>query len=261
MAASARPQAVLFVCAHNQIRSPMAAAIAKFMFKSLYIASAGIRKGESDPFMIAVMEEIGIDLSKHKPRTLAELEEYEGLNFDLVVSLSPEAHHRALDLPRTLAVRLAREKAVKVQERVRLQDEIKDSYILAADTVVALGRRILPKPELLEEASSCLRLLSGRTHKVYSGLCVITPKDSVKTRLVETRVRFKRLSDQEIENYLGSGEWRQKAGGYAIQGLAGSFVVKLIGSYTNVVGLPLYESTALLGGEGFPVLFGWVNRA
>jgi protein-tyrosine-phosphatase len=103
MAASARPQAVLFVCAHNQIRSPMAAAIAKFMFKSLYIASAGIRKGESDPFMIAVMDEIGIDLSKHKPRTLAELEEYEGLNFDLVVSLSPEAHHRALDLTRTLA--------------------------------------------------------------------------------------------------------------------------------------------------------------
>jgi septum formation protein len=149
---------------------------------------------------------------------------------------------------------------MKVRERVRAQDEIKDSYILAADTVVALGRRILPKPELLDEAASCLRLLSGRTHKVYSGLCVITPKDQTKTRLVETRVRFKRLSDQEIDSYLASGEWRQKAGGYAIQGLAGSFVVKLVGSYTNVVGLPLYESTLLLAGEGFPVLFGWVSR-
>ncbi len=103
MADPARPQAVLFVCAHNQIRSPIAAAIAKYMFKSLYVASAGIRKGEVDPFVLAVMDEIGIDLSKHKPLTLDELEEYEGLNFDLVVSLSPEAHHRALDLTRTLA--------------------------------------------------------------------------------------------------------------------------------------------------------------
>lgn len=103
MAGAARPQAVLFVCAHNQIRSPMAAAIAKYMFKSLYIASAGIRKGENDPFVTAVMEELGIDLSRHKPKTLNELEEYEGLNFDLVISLSPEAHHRALDLTRTLA--------------------------------------------------------------------------------------------------------------------------------------------------------------
>jgi len=103
MAGPARPQAVLFVCAHNQIRSPMAAALAKYLFKSLYVASAGIRKGETDPFVTAVMDELGIDVSKHKPMTLDELEEYEGLNFDLVVSLSPEAHHRALDLTRTLA--------------------------------------------------------------------------------------------------------------------------------------------------------------
>ena len=103
MADPARPQAVLFVCAHNQIRSPMAAALTKYLFKSLYVASAGIRKGENDLFVVAVMEELGIDLSKHKPMTLDELEEYEGLNFDLVVSLSPEAHHRALDLTRTLA--------------------------------------------------------------------------------------------------------------------------------------------------------------
>jgi septum formation protein len=164
------------------------------------------------------------------------------------------------ELPRTLAVRLAREKAVKVQERLHGQEETKGAFIIAADTVVAVGRRIMPRPELLEEAASCLRLLSGRTHRVYSGICVVTPHDAVKTRLVETRVRFKRLSDEDIESYLASGEWRNKAGGYAIQGLAGSFVVKLVGSYTNVVGLPLYESLALLQGEGYPVHFGWLNQ-
>ena len=163
------------------------------------------------------------------------------------------------ELPRTLAVRLAREKALKAQERIRAREDLKGAFILAADTVVAVGRRIMPKPELLEEAASCLRLLSGRTHRVYSGVCLVTPNDSVKTRLVETRVRFKRLSEQDIESYLASGEWRNKAGGYAIQGLAGSFVVKLVGSYTNVVGLPLYESIALLAGEGYPVHFGWLN--
>jgi septum formation protein len=198
-------------------------------------------------------------LASGSPRRLALLNQA-GIEPDSLEPAEIDETPERGELPRTLAVRLAREKAAKVQERVRLQDEIKDSYILSADTVVALGRRILPKPELLEEAASCLRLLSGRTHKVYSGLCVVTPNDSIKTRLVETRVRFKRLSDQEIENYLASGEWRNKAGGYAIQGLAGTFVVKLIGSYTNVVGLPLYESMALLAGEGFPVLFGWVNR-
>jgi protein-tyrosine-phosphatase len=103
MAEPARTQAVLFLCAHNQIRSPMASAIARYMFKSLYVASAGVRKGEVDPFAAAVMEEIGLDLTKHRPKTIDELEEYEGLNFDVVISLSPEAHHRALDLTRTLA--------------------------------------------------------------------------------------------------------------------------------------------------------------
>jgi len=163
------------------------------------------------------------------------------------------------ELPRTLAVRLAREKAVKAQERIRSREDLKGAFILAADTVVSVGRRTLPKPELLEEAGSCLRLLSGRTHRVYSGVCLVTPNDTVKTRLVETRVRFKRLSDQDIESYLASGEWRNKAGGYAIQGLAGSFVVKIVGSYSNVVGLPLYETMALLAGEGYPIHYGWLN--
>jgi septum formation protein len=163
------------------------------------------------------------------------------------------------ELPRTLAVRLARDKALAAQKRARANEELKTAYIVAADTVVAVGRRILPKPDLLEDAAACLRLLSGRAHRVYSGICVITPRDAVRTRLVETRVRFKRLSTEDLDSYLASGEWRGKAGGYAIQGIAGAFVVKLVGSYSNVVGLPLYETAALLQGESYPVHFGWLS--
>ncbi len=163
------------------------------------------------------------------------------------------------ELPRALATRLARGKAEAALNQVRLDDELRGSYILAADTVVAVGRRILPKAELLDEAAQCLRLLSGRNHHVYSGVCLVTPKEAFRQRLVDTRVRFKRLSDEDIEAYLASGEWRGKAGGYAVQGIAGSFVVKMVGSYTNVVGLPLYETVSLLSGEGFPIRFGWLN--
>jgi septum formation protein len=163
------------------------------------------------------------------------------------------------ELPRACANRLARAKADAAFASVRADDELEGAYILAADTVVAVGRRILPKAELLDEAAQCLRLLSGRNHRVYTAICLVTPKEALRQRLVETRVRFKRLSEQDIESYLASGEWRGKAGGYAVQGLAGSFVVKLVGSYTNVVGLPLYETVALLSGEGYPVHFGWIN--
>jgi len=163
------------------------------------------------------------------------------------------------ELPRALANRLARAKAEAALSTIRLDEELRGAYILAADTVVAVGRRIMPKAEMLDEAAQCLRLLSGRAHRVYSGVCVVTPKEAFRQRLVETRVRFKRLSQEDLEAYLASGEWRGKAGGYAIQGLAGSFVVKIVGSYTNVVGLPLYETAALLAGEGYPVHFGWLN--
>ena len=163
------------------------------------------------------------------------------------------------ELPRACANRLARTKAEAALASVRLDEELRGSFILAADTVVAVGRRILPKAELLDEAAQCLRLLSGRSHRVHTSVCLVTPKEAFRQRLVETRGRFKRLSEQGIEAYLASGEWRGKAGGYAIQGLAGSFVVKVVGSYTSVVGLPLYETISLLGGEGFPVHFGWLN--
>ena len=163
------------------------------------------------------------------------------------------------ELPRALANRLAKTKAQAALASVKIDEELRGSYILAADTVVAVGRRIMPKAEMLDEAAACLRMLSGRNHRVYTGICLVTPKETFRQRLIETRVRFKRLSNEDIEAYLASGEWRGKAGGYAIQGLAGTFVVKMVGSYTNVVGLPLYETMSLLGGEGFPVHFGWLN--
>src|SRR5690606_6723836 len=122
---------------------------------------------------------------------------------------------------RSLAKRLSRAKAVRALTILRGEGTAQDCYILAADTVVAVGRRILPKAELLDEAANCLRLLSGRSHRVYSGICLITPEGKIRQRLVESRVRFKRLSREEQEAYLASGEWRGKAGGYAIQGLAG----------------------------------------
>ena len=106
--------------------------------------------------------------------------------------------------------------------------------------MVAVGRRILPKAELVD-GRRLPRAAVGRSHRVYTGVCVIPPSGKPRQRLVETRVRFKRLSKEELEAYLASGEWRGKAGGYAIQGLAGTFVVKLTGSYTSVVGLPLYR--------------------
>jgi septum formation protein len=165
------------------------------------------------------------------------------------------------ELPRACANRLARAKAEAALEQVRVDEELKGAYVLAADTVVAVGRRILPKAELLDEAAQCLRLLSGRNHRVHTGVCLVTPNEAFRQRLVETRVRFKRLNEEDIEAYLASGEWRGKAGGYAAQGIAGSFIVKVVGSYSNVVGLPLYEVTTLLAGEGYPIRFGWLNAA
>src|SRR4030095_11710326 len=140
-------------------------------------------------------------------------------------------------------------------------EELEGAYFLAADTVVAVGRRILPKPELVDEASECLRLLSGRNHRVHTAICLVTPKEAFRQRLVETKVRFKRLSEDDIEAYLASGEWRGKGGGYAAHGIATAFMVKVVGSYSNVVGLPLYETTTLLAGEGYPIRFGWLDAA
>ena len=198
-------------------------------------------------------------LASASPRRL-ELLQRAGIEPDALLPADIDETPHKKDLPRALAARLAADKAATA---VRLRTGNRDldgAFVLAADTVVAVGRRILPKCELEEEAEACLRLLSGRQHRVYTGVVLIAPNGAERKRLVETRVRFKRLSRADLEAYLASGEWRGKAGGYAIQGFAGAFVVKLVGSYTSVVGLPLYETLALLDGEGFPIRAGWATH-
>ena len=148
------------------------------------------------------------------------------------------------ETPRSLAERLAGEKADTVAARHP------QALVLAADTVVACGRRILPKAETEEVARQCLRLLSGRRHRVLSAVCLVLPGGAVRTRTVETVARFKRLEAGEIDSYIKGGEWRGKAGGYAIQGSAAIFVASINGSYSNVVGLPLFETYALLNSAG-----------
>jgi septum formation protein len=197
-------------------------------------------------------------LASGSPRRLALLNQA-GIEPDQLLPSEVDEVPVKGERPRRLAARLAREKAEAALVTVRKDEALRGAFIVAADTVVAVGQRILPKAELLDEAAQCLRLLSGRNHRVYTGVCIVTPKETFRARLVETRVRFKRFSKEDLEAYLASGEWRGKAGGYAIQGFAGTFPVKLVGSYTNIVGLPLYETVSLLAGEGYPVHFGWLN--
>ena len=197
-------------------------------------------------------------LASGSPRRLSLVNQV-GIEPDALRPTDVDETPKRGELPRAYATRLAREKAEAALAMVRIDDELKGSYILAADTVVAVGRRILPKAELLDEAAQCLRLLSGRNHRVHTAISLVTPKETFRSRYVETRVRFKRLSDEDIEAYLASGEWRGKAGGYAAQGIAGGFLVKIVGSYSNIIGLPLYETMSLLSGEGFPTHFGWIN--
>ena len=197
-------------------------------------------------------------LASGSPRRVALLNQA-GIDPDALRPADVDETPKRGELPRACANRLARSKAEAAHNLLRADGELEGTYILAADTVVAVGRRILPKAELLDEAAQCLRLLSGRSHRVHTAICLVTPKEAYRQRLVETRVRFKRLSEEDIEAYLASGEWRGKAGGYAAQGIAGSFIVKIVGSYTNVVGLPLYEVIALLSGEGYPIRLGWLD--
>ena len=151
------------------------------------------------------------------------------------------------ELPAEHARRLALAKAAAVAPRHS------QAYILAADTVVACGHRILPKADTRVTAESCLKLLSGRRHRVIGGLCVIAPNGKRAVRIVNSQVVFKRLSADERAAYLASDEWQGKAGGYAIQGRAAGFIAWISGSYSNVVGLPLYEAHALLAGLGYPI--------
>lgn len=198
-------------------------------------------------------------LASASPRRLALLNQIGVEPEHLIPAHVDETPERG-ELPRRLAARLADLKAMAAQHKARQAGTAGNALVLAADTVVAVGRRIMPKAEMMDEAATSLRLLSGRSHRVFTGICLLTPSGHARRRLVETKIRFKRLSNREIEAYLASAEWRDKAGGYAIQGIAGSFVLKIQGSYHAVVGLPLYETVALLDGAGYPVHFNWLNQ-
>ncbi len=197
-------------------------------------------------------------LASASPRRLALLEQV-GLNPDLLNPVDMKERPGKRETPRAFALRMAKEKAAAAMAAPLVRELEGPAYILAADTVVAVGRRILGKAGGIEEAARALKLLSGRSHKVITAVALATPAKAVRTRIVETKVRFKRLSRDDLDTYLACDEWRGKAGAYAIQGRAGAFVRHINGSYTAVVGLPLYETVSLLAGNGFPVHYMWMH--
>lgn len=183
-------------------------------------------------------------LASASPRRLDLLRQV-GVTPDHVAAAEIDETPLPDETPRQLALRLALAKVRAVAARHP------QAYVIGADTVVAVGRRVLPKVETAEEGRACLSLLSGRAHRVLTGVAVQGPDGRLASRLVESRLHFKRLLPADIERYLESGEGLGKAGGYAVQGRAGAFVIALQGSYTGVVGLPLYETANLLGGLGY----------
>ncbi len=184
-------------------------------------------------------------LASASPRRLELLQQI-GVEPDALLPVDLDETPRKTELPRSLAVRLAEEKASAAARIASSRPELAGAYIIGADTVVSVGRRILPKCEIVAEAAQSLRLLSGRAHRIHTAVCLITPNGRARHKLVETRLRLKRLSAAEIEAYLGSGEWRGKAGGYAIQGRGAALIEHLSGSYSGVMGLPLFETARLL---------------
>jgi septum formation protein len=185
-------------------------------------------------------------LASSSPRRLDLLRQV-GIHPDRTVPPDIDETPAKGELPRTHAARLASAKASAVAAALGAGE----SYVLAADTVVACGRRILPKAETEAQARRCLDLLSGRRHRVHGAVCVLGPAGRRAARIVTTMVQFKRLTEMEIATYLANGEWQGKAGGYAIQGMAAAFIPAINGSYANVVGLPVVETLALLTGLGW----------
>jgi nucleoside triphosphate pyrophosphatase len=183
-------------------------------------------------------------LASASPRRLALLRQI-GIIPDVVDPADLDESPQRGETPLALARRLAAAKARMVAQRHA------GDWVLGADTVVACGRRVLPKA--LDEATArrCLALLSGRRHRVIGGVCAIDPGGRERVRAIQSTVTFKRLSRDEVEDYIAGGEWRGKAGGYAIQGRAAALIRAISGSYSNIVGLPLFETSALLGGLGW----------
>ena len=183
-------------------------------------------------------------LASASPRRVSLLKQI-GVVPDRIIPANIDETPLKSELPRELVARLSARKAISVSKGHP------GTFVLAADTIVACGRRILSKAETPEQALSFLKLLSGRRHRVVSGLTIVSPQGNVHERIVETHVLFKSLSLRELDLYLASGEWQDKAGAYGIQGLAAKFVRAINGSYSNVVGLPLFETSQLLDGIGF----------
>lgn len=183
-------------------------------------------------------------LASASPRRL-ELLRQAGIEPDRVEPAEIDETPLKDETPRRLSLRLARAKAQAGADRAP------GAFVVGSDTVVALGRRVLGKAADADEARRYLGLLSGRAHRVFTGVCVVCPDRRHSARVGEARLQMKRLTGEEIDRYLDTGEWRGKAGGYAIQGQAGAFVTSLQGSYTAVVGLPLYETLCLLEGLGW----------
>lgn len=183
-------------------------------------------------------------LASASPRRLDLLAQV-GIAPDAVAPADIDETPRKGELPGALAARLAGEKAAKIAAGNP------GAYVLAADTVVACGRKLLDKSETEAQAREYLAELSGRRHVIYGGICLITPEGKAHSRLVETKVQFKKLSEEELESYIRSGEWQGKAGGYGIQGQAAAYIKFLSGSYSNVVGLSLYDTIRMLEGSGY----------
>ncbi|EJF91632.1 Maf family nucleotide pyrophosphatase [Bartonella tamiae] len=198
-------------------------------------------------------------LASASPRRLMLLDQI-GITPDHLHPAHIDETPKKAENSRFLAKRLAIEKAQASAQSIHSLSQFSDALVLAADTVVSVGRRILPKPIDMAEARACLRLLSGRAHKVHTAICLMNAKGKKKVKLVETRVRFSRLTTKMIDTYLASDEWQGKAGGYAIQGRAGCFVIQLVGSYSNVVGLPLAETMELLKSQNYPVFAHWSEK-
>ena len=191
-------------------------------------------------------------LASASPRRLALLNQI-GVEPDHLIPADVDETPLKGEIPRKLAARLAHTKGLTVQHKARQTGIGDNALVLSGDTVVAVGRRILPKAEMLDDAAHSLRLLSGRSHRVFTSICLLNPAGNARRRVVETRIRFKRLSNSEIDAYLASGEWHGKAGGYAIQGAAEGLIAWISGSHSGVVGLPLFETRALLKSAGFAI--------
>ena len=203
----------------------MTSRIRSSLNQELVLASASPRRLE-------LLAQIGLTPDRVRPADLDE---------------TPQKDENA----RQLALRLAVEKCAVIAGNEG------DAFVVAADTVVAVGSRILPKAENEAEARACLELMSGRSHRVYTGVSIQSPDGQKSSKVVESRVRMKRLECFEIDAYLASGDWEGKAGGYAIQGKAAAFVMRISGSYSAIVGLPLYEVSSMLNGLGYAVHNGW----